>query len=162
MEPIDKIKIREMLPGILAKVKGKIVTTNGCYDLLHPGHVHTFMKAKSLGTLIVGVNSDASIRRYKGIYRPLMNENDRAFMVASLSCVDYVTIFDEDDPRELLKVIKPDFHVKSKSGYKGIEREVVEQNGVVVLIDDITGYSTSTMINRAVKAYLEELKNEVD
>lgn len=153
-----KIKAREELQQIVEKLKkqGKtIVTTNGSFDLLHMGHVETFVEAKKQGdVLIVGVNSDASVKRYKSPDRPMVPEEDRAGMIASLICVDYVTIFDEDDPRALLSALKPHVHVKSKSGYKGIEEEtVVKHGGKIVLLDDVPGKSTTQLIEKILKVY---------
>jgi len=128
----------------------RIVTTNGAFDVIHTGHIYSLEKARSYGDLlIVGLNSDASIKRYKSQNRPVFPQDYRARMIAALYCVDYVVIFDEDDPRELLKIIKPDIHVKSKSGFKGIEREIVEKNGgQIILLNDIEGISTTDIIKR--------------
>jgi rfaE bifunctional protein nucleotidyltransferase chain/domain len=142
-------EIRE-LAGIL-KVKGKkIVTTNGAFDVIHSGHIKSLDIAKSKGDiLIVGINSDASVRRYKSPLRPILPQDYRAQMIAALSIVDYVVIFDEDDPRELLLAIKPHVHVKSKSGYKGIEKDAVEGNGgTIFLFDDLPGISTTYILER--------------
>ena len=90
-----------------------IVTTNGCFDILHSGHLHLLNSAKALGDiLIVGINSDNSIKRLKGPERPLVSEKERAEILANLRAVDYVTIFDEDTAIELLKAVKPDIYVK--------------------------------------------------
>jgi glycerol-3-phosphate cytidylyltransferase len=90
-----------------------IVTTNGCFDILHVGHVRYLKQARQLGdVLIVGVNTDASVKRLKGEKRPLNSEQDRAEILASLECVDFVTLFSEDTPVEFLKVVQPNFHVK--------------------------------------------------
>ncbi|RKY02827.1 D-glycero-beta-D-manno-heptose 1-phosphate adenylyltransferase, partial [Candidatus Poribacteria bacterium] len=108
----------------------RIVTTNGCFDLLHVGHVRYLYEAKRLGdVLIVAINSDESVRRIKGPLRPIIPQEERAEMVAALEPVDYVTIFDEDTPIPLIKAIRPDFHVKG-GDYKldeMIEREAVEE-----------------------------------
>jgi D-beta-D-heptose 7-phosphate kinase/D-beta-D-heptose 1-phosphate adenosyltransferase len=150
-----KIKSREEIKAIVENIrknqKGKkIITTNGAFDILHTGHVGCLDIAKSLGDyLIVGLNSDASIKRYKSKDRPIIPQHFRAKMLSSLQVVDYVVIFDEDDPRELLGVIKPDIHTKSKSGFKGIEREVVESNGgKIFLVDDVPGLSTTFILER--------------
>jgi rfaE bifunctional protein nucleotidyltransferase chain/domain len=90
-----------------------IVATNGCFDILHIGHLHLLNQAKALGDiLIVGINSDRSVNKLKGAERPVVNENDRAQMVANLKAVDFVSIFDEDTALELLKSLKPDIYVK--------------------------------------------------
>jgi rfaE bifunctional protein nucleotidyltransferase chain/domain len=146
MEEIGEIvkRARQETPSI------KIVTTNGAFDILHAAHIYSIEIAKSYGDmLIVGLNSDSSIKIYKSKDRPIIPQKERAELIASLGLVDYVTIFDETDPREFLKRVKPDFHVKSKSGFKGIEREVVEVNGgQIILLDDIKGMSTSDIIER--------------
>jgi len=156
MEKIkNKILNREQIKKEVEKLRSqnfkiKIVTTNGAFDLMHSGHLHSLYDAKSLGDiLIVGLNSDISIKRYKSSERPILPQGERAKMLSALEVVDYIVIFDEDDPRELLKVIKPNFHVKSKTGFKGIEREVVESNGgKIVLIEDIPGISTTDIIKK--------------
>jgi rfaE bifunctional protein nucleotidyltransferase chain/domain len=90
-----------------------VVFTNGCYDLLHPGHVRLLEQARSLGdVLVLGLNTDASVRRMKGPSRPLMCEQDRSTVAAGLAAVDAVTLFDEDTPRELIAVLLPDILVK--------------------------------------------------
>ena len=131
----------------------KIVTTNGAFDIIHAGHIQTLEKAKSYGDiLIVGLNSDSSIKRYKSPLRPIIPQKERAEMLAALSVVDYVSIFEENDPREFIKAVKPNFHVKSRLGFKGIEKEVVEENGgKIVLIDDMPGLSTTDIINKIIK-----------
>jgi rfaE bifunctional protein nucleotidyltransferase chain/domain len=111
------------------KQKKVIVFTNGCFDILHRGHVEYLNKAKELGDiLILGLNSDASIRRLKGPERPVVLEDDRAFMLSQLISVDAVTIFDEDTPIPLLKYIKPDILVKGGdySLDQVVGRDVVE------------------------------------
>ncbi len=99
----------------LAPLRGQssIVTTNGCFDILHVGHLRYLQGCKALGEkLVVLVNSDASVRRLKGPQRPIVTESDRAELVAGLGCVDYVVLFDEDTPEPLLEKIVPDFHAK--------------------------------------------------
>jgi rfaE bifunctional protein nucleotidyltransferase chain/domain len=151
-EDIPKLKSRDEITKLADQLRPsrKIVTTNGAFDILHPGHVHSLQTARSYGdVLIIGLNSDASIKRLKGQSRPILNQYGRAYMLGALDCVNFVTIFDEDDPRELLKIIKPHFHVKSRTGYKGIEEEVVRAGGgQVILIDDLPGYSTTSILER--------------
>jgi len=149
----SKIKTREEIKGIVENLKEegkKIVTSNGSFDLIHIGHIKSLQQAKKQGDiLIVGLNSDSSIKQYKSPNRPINSQQDRAEMLAALECIDYVTVFDELDPRELLKVIKPHFHVKSKSGFKGIEKETVEENGgKIILLEDIPGKSTTNLIEK--------------
>jgi D-beta-D-heptose 7-phosphate kinase/D-beta-D-heptose 1-phosphate adenosyltransferase len=107
-----------------------VVWTNGCFDLLHVGHIRSFRDAKALGDiLIVGVNSDASVRAIKGDSRPVMNQSNRAEMIAALEMVDYVTIFDEPTPIAALELLRPDIHCKSAEYADGAkpmpERETV-------------------------------------
>ncbi|MBS3143157.1 adenylyltransferase/cytidyltransferase family protein [Candidatus Woesearchaeota archaeon] len=152
MESLDrKIKTREEIKDIVKELKEKgltIVTTNGSFDILHIGHVYTFMEAAKEGDVFIAcLNSDASVKEYKSKDRPINTQEHRARMLAALSCVDYVTIFDEIDPCEILDIIKPAVHVKSKTGYKGIEGPTVEKNGgKIVLIDDMPGISTTRIL----------------
>lgn len=110
------ILTREELKEAVAtyrKQKKTIVATNGCFDILHVGHLHLLNQAKALGDiLIVGINSDNSVTKLKGADRPVVNENERAQIVANLKAVDFVSIFDEDTAVELLKSLKPDIYVK--------------------------------------------------
>lgn len=130
----------------------KIVFTNGCFDILHVGHVRYMQEASKLGDiLVVGLNSDSSVRRLKGPERPVNNEIDRAEILSSLGFVDYVAIFDEDTPYNLIKTIKPDVLVKG-GDYKPADvvgRDIVEANGgKLVLIPFVEGKSTTSIINR--------------
>lgn len=103
------------LMELLAPLRGQasVVTTNGCFDILHVGHLRYLQACKALGDiLVVLVNSDASVRRLKGPQRPIVAEADRAELLAGLSCVDYVVLFEEDTPEPLIEKIKPDFHAK--------------------------------------------------
>lgn len=131
-----------------------IVFTNGCFDILHRGHVTYLQAARNLGDLLViGVNTDASVKRLKGEGRPINNEDDRAFILQSLACVDYVIKFGEDTPHELLSQIRPDILVKG-GDYKLEEvvgREFAQQ---VVLIDFVDGYSTTKTIQK-----MKEIEN---
>ena len=134
-----------------ARAKGKtIVTTNGCFDVLHLGHLRYLQAARELGDLlVVGVNSDASVQALKGANRPLVPENERAELLAGLECVDYVTIFSELDPVALLSQLKPDVHVKG-GDYEIdeiIERGAVEANGGKVVVGlNVPGKSTTNLI----------------
>ncbi len=137
----------------------KIVFTNGCFDILHAGHLHSLEYAKSLGdVLIVGLNSDASVKRLKGESRPIICENDRAALLKSLRMVDYVTIFEEDTPLNLIQAIQPDVLVKGED-YKSKEvvgKETVEsRGGEVKLVDLKPGLSTSNIIEKILKNYKE-------
>jgi len=130
----------------------RVVFTNGCFDLLHPGHIETLEKARSLGdALIVGVNSDRSVREMKGQGRPIMPEQERAEVLAALACVDGVVIFDEPTPREIVAALLPDVLVKGGDWASDqiIGREETEAaGGKVVSIPVLTGHSTSAMVEK--------------
>ena len=133
----------------------KIVFTNGCFDLLHPGHVHLLHQAKDLGDrLIVGLNSDASVTRIKGPSRPVLKENDRASLLSSLQCVDMVVLFEEDSPDELIRILRPDVLVKG-AGYRLEEvvgRAIVESyGGEIKLIPILEGYSITDIRERILR-----------
>jgi D-beta-D-heptose 7-phosphate kinase/D-beta-D-heptose 1-phosphate adenosyltransferase len=126
----------------------KIIFTNGCFDILHRGHVDYLRKAKALGDiLVVGLNSDASVKRLKGDTRPINKEDDRAFVLSGLNSVDYVVIFDENTPKELLSKVKPNILVKGGdyTPETVIGKEYAEK---VVIIDFVDGYSTTATIER--------------
>ncbi len=128
----------------------KIVFTNGCFDILHRGHVSYLNEARALGDLlVVGLNSDASVKRLKGSERPINSELDRKFMLENLKSIDHVEIFEEDTPLNLIKSITPDILVKGGdwtadqivgSGY------VLENNGQVMSLNFVNGYSTTKII----------------
>jgi D-glycero-beta-D-manno-heptose 1-phosphate adenylyltransferase len=143
-------EIREYFSSARAAGK-KLVTTNGCFDILHAGHVRYLCDAKQMGDiLVVGINSDESVRKLKGPTRPLQNENDRAFLIGSLRCVDAAFVFPEDDPRAFLEIIRPDFHVKG-GDYKAdlLEREVVERfGGKITIVPFVKGYSTTSIVEK--------------
>jgi D-beta-D-heptose 7-phosphate kinase/D-beta-D-heptose 1-phosphate adenosyltransferase len=138
----------------------RIVFTNGCFDLLHAGHVYSLTQAKTFGdVLVVGVNSDASVKRLKGEKRPILGETERAIVLAALEAVDYVSIFDEDTPRELILALRP--HVLVKGGDWGAEAivgkaEVESWGGEVVLIPYQKGYSTTNIVERILAVYQED------
>jgi len=155
-----KIYPRNQLAEILqgARNEGKVVvTTNGCFDVLHVGHLRYLQAARTLGDLlVVGVNSDASVRVLKGENRPLVSAAERAEMLAGLACVDYVTIFSELNPIALLSQLKPNIHVKG--GDYTIdqlpERKVVEANdGKIVLGLNVPGKSTTDIIQIICERY---------
>jgi D-glycero-beta-D-manno-heptose 1-phosphate adenylyltransferase len=126
-----------------------VVFTNGCYDLLHPGHIRLLEQARALGdVLILALNTDASVRRLKGPGRPLIPERDRALLAASLQAVDAVTLFDQDTPRELLAAVLPDILVKGADWAHWIAgREEVEAAGGRVLALALEpGYSTTGIV----------------
>ena len=130
----------------------RVVFTNGCFDLLHPGHIETLEKARNLGdALIVGVNSDRSVREMKGAGRPIIPEQERAELLAALECVDAVVIFNEPTPREIIAALLPDVLVKGGdwADDKIIGREEVEAaGGRVVSVPVVEGYSTSAMVEK--------------
>ncbi len=128
-----------------------LVFTNGCFDILHRGHATYLAFAREQGdALVVGLNSDASVRRAKGDGRPVNSEEDRAWVLGSLRAVDYVVVFDEDEPRELISKILPDVLVKGKDWAHYVSgRDIVEANGGrVVLADMVEGRSTTATILR--------------
>lgn len=146
---------RAQLSDVIAKLRQankKIVTTNGCFDIVHVGHISVLKSAKALGDiLIVGINSDASVKKLKGNERPLVSENDRAEVIASLVPVDFVTIFDEDTPVEWLKIVKPDVHVKGGDhDLKNLAEVpvVTSFGGEVKLVPIVSGKSTSGLIDK--------------
>jgi rfaE bifunctional protein nucleotidyltransferase chain/domain len=135
--------------------KKTIVTTNGCFDILHLGHVEYLQKASQLGdVLIVGINSQDSVKRIKGSDRPITGEQGRISVVAALGFVDFCVPFNEDTPVELLKKIKPDIHVKGGdySSDDLIEKKVIEDNGgVIKILPLVDGYSTTKIIEKLFK-----------
>lgn len=163
--PCEKIAPLNKLINIVKKLRKdnkKIVTTNGVFDILHIGHIRYLKKAKELGNaLIVAVNSDESVKKIKGPRRPINNEHNRAEALAALEFVDYVIIFNEENPIKLLTAIRPDIHVKG-GDYKIsqiIERKIVEaNNGQIVLLPKVKGYSTSDLIKRIAELYKNKPK----
>jgi D-beta-D-heptose 7-phosphate kinase/D-beta-D-heptose 1-phosphate adenosyltransferase len=149
--PEAHIKSKDEMIKIISNLKSKgkkIVFTNGCFDILHRGHVSYLDKAKSLGdVLVLGLNSDTSVKRLKGYDRPINSEEDRAFVLAALEAVDFVVIFDEDTPYELISALKPTILVKG-ADYEG--KEVVGSDLVdeVKLIEFVNGRSTTRTIER--------------
>jgi D-glycero-beta-D-manno-heptose 1-phosphate adenylyltransferase len=135
----------------------KIVFTNGCFDILHAGHVDYLNKAKQLGDiLLVALNSDSSVRRIKGPKRPIVCEEERAFIMSNLKCVDYVTFFDEDTPAGIIAKIIPDILVKGAdwSLDRIIGRDVVEINGGEVKTIEFNNFqSTSKIIETIIERY---------
>jgi rfaE bifunctional protein nucleotidyltransferase chain/domain len=136
----------------LRQQKKKVVFTNGCFDILHRGHVEYLQKAKALGdTLVIGLNTDASVKRLKGPSRPVVNEDDRAFVLAALAVVDYVNFFEEDTPLDIIRDIVPDILVKG--GDWAIEnvvgKDIVEAaGGSVRTIEFVPNRSTTSIINK--------------
>ncbi len=154
----EKIVAGENLRLVRAQLRAsgqKLVFTNGCFDILHVGHVRYLAAARALGdALMVAINSDASVRQLKGADRPVMCENERAEMLAALSAVTYVTVFDETSPRRLIAEVLPDVLVKG--GDYAIDeihgREDVEAaGGRVLALPFVEGASTSSIIERIKK-----------
>ena len=148
---IDRYTLKEKVDS-LRKAGKRVVFTNGCFDLLHIGHVRYLQEARELGDcLVVAVNSDSSVRQIKEPGRPIMPEGQRAEVVAALSCVDWVTIFDEPDPLDLIRLLKPNVLVK---GTDWSEEEIVgapevrEGGGQVLRIPLVPGSSTSGILEK--------------
>lgn len=152
---LDKIVGRERLVAVAAdahRASRRVVFTNGCFDLLHVGHVRYLAAARDAGDLlIVGLNDDASVRRLKGPSRPLVAEAARAEVVAALGTVDYVTLFGEDTPYALIAAVQPDVLVKGSdwAAEDVVGRDVVEaRGGRVILIPVVVGFSTTSLVER--------------
>ena len=155
-----KIKTLEELKKIVKELKKQnkiIVTTNGVFDILHLGHIKYLQEAKKLGdVLIIAINSDSSVKQIKGPERPINNQQSRAEVLAALSFVDYIVTFNETDPVNILSELKPDIHVKGGDYNINqiIEKGIVEKNnGKIILIPEIKGYSTTDLINKIIKNY---------
>ncbi|MBX2976785.1 MAG: D-glycero-beta-D-manno-heptose 1-phosphate adenylyltransferase [Ignavibacteriaceae bacterium] len=151
---------REEIIEIRNKLKSenkKVVFTNGCFDLMHAGHVDYLVKAKSKGdVLILALNSDESIRRIKGEKRPILKQNERAFILSNLSAVDFVTIFEEDTPYEIISALVPDVLIKGAdwSIENIVGKDIVEKSGgEVKTIEFVNEQSTSKIINLIVDRY---------
>jgi len=145
--------LREGLPLLRGLVPGyKIVFTNGCFDILHAGHIKNLTQAKKLGSiLVVGLNSDSGVRRLKGAERPINGEQERAYVLSALECVDFICFFDTDLSTELIDAVRPDVYVKG-GDYKAHEliegRQVREMGGEVVIIPRFGGYSTTSIAEK--------------
>lgn len=157
---MDRIKNRKELKYIREKLKRrnkKVVFTNGCFDLIHSGHVDYLMKAKKLGDILfVALNSDSSVRNIKGDKRPILKQDERAFIIANLKPVDYVTYFDEDTPLEIIRELLPDILVKGTDWDidKIVGKDIVESNGgVVKTIEFVNNQSTSKIIKLILDRY---------
>ncbi|MDD3437542.1 MAG: D-glycero-beta-D-manno-heptose 1-phosphate adenylyltransferase [Candidatus Gastranaerophilales bacterium] len=150
-ETVKREKIRDIVKDIQASGK-TVVTTNGCFDILHVGHVRYLQKTKSFADYsIILLNSDKSVKLIKGQDRPINNENDRAEILCALSCVDYVVLFDESSPRDLLNEIKPDVHTKGAdySTETLPEADVILKNGgTIEFIEFVEGKSTTKIIKK--------------
>jgi rfaE bifunctional protein nucleotidyltransferase chain/domain len=152
----DRNEMMEIRRGIKNQNK-KLVFTNGCFDILHSGHVDYLSKARQLGDyLLVGLNSDISVKNIKGEKRPIINEIERATLLDNLKCVDYVIFFDQDTPEQLISSLIPDILVKGADWDldKIVGREIVEANGGnVKTIEFSCNQSTSKIINLIIDRY---------
>ncbi|MEN8376429.1 MAG: D-glycero-beta-D-manno-heptose 1-phosphate adenylyltransferase [Gemmatimonadota bacterium] len=152
-DPRGKILDRDALLERYGRPRAeRVVFTNGCFDLLHRGHVEYLFAARSLGdVLVVGLNADASVRRLKGAERPIVQQEDRALVLASLECVDAVCVFEEDTPRELIARLLPDVLIKG-GDYAPEDivgrAEVEAAGGVVRVHPAVEGYSTTGLARR--------------
>ena len=154
----DKLKSLDEIAAIAAQArqKGKcVVLTNGCFDILHRGHVHILRQAKAAGDLlIVALNSDRSVKELKGGPRPVLPETDRIELIGAMEMVDYVTVFDEPDPYKVIAAVKPNVLAKGGdwSTAKIVGADLVEQaGGRVAVIPYLKGFSTSEIIERILK-----------
>jgi len=153
IDPKSKIKSVEELKAIADRLQTsgqKIVFANGCFDLLHAGHIRYLQSAKALGdTLIVGINSDAGVKALKGEMRPIQHEKERSEIIASLGCVDYVLLFDTNTVDAILEELKPDIHAKGTDYTEESvpERETVRgYGGRVAVVGDPKDHSTESLI----------------
>ncbi len=156
----DKIVSADIAQGLVSLWQAneqEVVFTNGCFDILHRGHVEYLAKAASLGQkLVLGLNTDNSVSRIKGPLRPVVDQDARAILLASLACIDLVVFFDEETPYELIKLLQPDILVKG-SDYKpesivGYDI-VIAKGGRVETIDFVDGFSTTLLIEKIKKGY---------
>lgn len=158
-----KIKNIKAIKSIVARLRGrrkKVVFTNGCFDILHVGHIHYLRKAKKLGDiLVVGLNTDRSVRQIKGEKRPIVPQKDRAEVLAALEFVDYIVLFEEPDPFSLIEKVKPTILVKGADWPKDkiVGRDVVEKaGGRVIRIPLVPGASSTGVIERIIRAYCKK------
>lgn len=153
---IDRNKILAIRKELKEKGK-KVVFTNGCFDILHPGHVDYLNEAKACGDiLIVALNSDESVSRIKGTKRPILKLEERAYIIGNLKAVDYVTYFEEDTPHEIISELIPDYLVKGEDWdiEKIVGRDIVEENGgEVKRIKFVSDRSTTDIISTIIERY---------
>lgn len=152
--PLNQLKHR--IEFLRSKNKDlKVVATNGCFDILHIGHIRSLQKAKKLGdVLVVGINSDSSVKKIKGKNRPIYTESERAEILAALSCVDFVSIFNEETAKEFLELFKPDVYVKGEEyNLDNLpEASIVNKyGGKIIQIPMVPGFSTTNAIERLKK-----------
>ncbi|MEA1927542.1 MAG: D-glycero-beta-D-manno-heptose 1-phosphate adenylyltransferase [Candidatus Auribacterota bacterium] len=146
----------------MRKAAKRIVFTNGCFDLLHVGHLRYLRQARDEGDLLIlGLNSDRSVRELKGINRPFVPQEERAEILSALLMVDFIVIFDERTPLELIKEIRPNVLVKG-GDWKREDivggKEVEEDGGKVVVVPEISGRSTSNLVARIIQKYRSEIE----
>jgi rfaE bifunctional protein nucleotidyltransferase chain/domain len=150
--PVDKVLSWDRVGPWRANVSGRVVFTNGVFDLLHPGHVDVLLGARRQGEiLVVGVNSDESVRRLKGPERPVRNAGERCYVLAALEMVDAVVVFEQDTPYELIMALRPDVIVKGGDYTEATivgAREVRQWGGEVVVVPLTPGHSTTSTIER--------------
>lgn len=157
---MKSIYAQDEMQAIRKKLKDenkKVVFTNGCFDILHAGHVDYLTKAKACGdVLIVAINSDASVKKIKGKNRPIVPQSERAFILSALKAVDYVTLFDEETPHEIISKLIPDVLIKGAdwSVENIVGRDIVEANGgEVKTIEFVNNQSTTNIIKEVLKRY---------
>lgn len=150
--PVEKVMDWDHARAWRARVSGRVVFTNGVFDLLHPGHVDVLLGARACGdALVVGLNSDASVRRLKGPDRPVRNEAERAYVLAALQMVDAVVVFEQDTPIDLIRALEPDVLVKGGDYTEATivgAPDVRARGGDVVVIPLTPGHSTTSTIER--------------
>jgi D-beta-D-heptose 7-phosphate kinase/D-beta-D-heptose 1-phosphate adenosyltransferase len=161
---MKKILERDVLKTILDKLKNegaKIAFTNGCFDILHVGHVRYLQEAKKTADILVlALNSDSSVRSIKGEKRPLVPEEERAEVLAALECIDFITIFPELTPLELICYLKPDLLIKGGDWpeEKVVGRDEIRQwGGQVAIIPEVAGKSTTNIVEKIISAYRSEI-----
>ncbi len=161
----DKIKTADQLGEIIKKLRRdgrRIVFTNGCFDILHVGHIRYLRQAAELGdVLVIGLNSDESVRSLKGSSRPFVPEAERAEILAALEMVDLITIFNEETPRKLIAAILPDFLVKGgdwEPDRIAGAAEVKSRGGEVITVSQIPGRSTSFLVDKIINARRKEVE----
>jgi rfaE bifunctional protein nucleotidyltransferase chain/domain len=163
-----RLDLPELLAALASRRAGgeRVVLTNGAFDLLHVGHLRSLERARGLGDmLVVGLNSDASIRAYKDTERPVLPEDERAELLAGLACVDYVVVFGEPTAERLVAALQPDIYVKGADyTTKALpERAVVEEyGGTVALVDLEAGRSTSGLIDEIVRRFSKPTSSPCD
>jgi rfaE bifunctional protein nucleotidyltransferase chain/domain len=153
---VSKEKALERIHALRNSAKAKVVFTNGCFDILHPGHVDYLSQARDLGDLLIlGLNTDNSVKRlHKAPNRPVNNEQTRAMVLAGLGCIDMIVLFDEETPYELIKFLQPNILVKGND-YKAeniVGYDIVKANGgEIITIPMLEGYSTTKLIEKILK-----------